>query len=111
MAACGGLRTATKRSTPNMPRFEIVNVPPSRSSCFSLFSRVRPTTSARSAASCGIVFVSQLRRTGTTRPLGIATAMPTLAVGWRWISSPAKSAFTARWRMSATAQTFVRMSE
>ena len=36
--------------------------------------------------------------------------MPTFAVGIRWTSSPAKSAFTARCRIRATAQTFVRMS-
>ena len=41
IAACGGLRTATNCSTPYMPRFEIVNVPPSRSSCESLPSRAR----------------------------------------------------------------------
>src|SRR6185437_12167021 len=36
IAACGGLSTAVNCSTPNMPRFEIVNVPPSRSCCWSL---------------------------------------------------------------------------
>ena len=48
--------------------------------------------------------------TGTTRPSGIATAMPTFALGWRSIASPVKRALTARWRMSAAAQALVRMS-
>src|SRR4029453_4597919 len=46
MPAWGGLRTAVKLSTPYMPRLEIVNVPPSRSSARSLPSRVRETMSA-----------------------------------------------------------------
>ena len=43
IAACGGLSTATNCSMPNMPRFEIVNVPSSRSCVVSLLSRARPT--------------------------------------------------------------------
>src|SRR5262249_14523021 len=43
----GGLGPATNWSTPYMPRFEIVNVPPSTSSWRSLLSRARVTMSAR----------------------------------------------------------------
>jgi hypothetical protein len=41
--------------------------------------------------------------TGTTRPLGAATASPTFAAENRWIFPSTKFAFTARWRMSADA--------
>jgi hypothetical protein len=37
--------------------------------------------------------------------------MPMFAVGKSFTESPAKWAFTSRWRMSASATTFVRMSE
>src|SRR5919206_532561 len=56
---CGGLRTAMNCSTPYMPRFEIVNVPPSRSCWVSFPARARPTTSARAAASSAIVRLSR----------------------------------------------------
>ena len=86
IAACGGLSTAVKRSIPNMPRFEIVKVPPSRSSRRSLPSRARPTRSARAAAISAIVRRSASRTTGTISPFGAATAMPTCAVGKRTIA-------------------------
>ena len=38
---------------------------------------------------------------------GAATAIPTLAAAERWISSPVNVAFTAGWRVSATATSFV----
>ena len=40
----------------------------------------------------------------------MATAIPTFADGCSSIASPAKVALTSRWRISATAQTFVRTS-
>ena len=85
-----------------MPRFEIVNVPPSMSSRVSFPSRARPTSSARARAISCTLLRSTLRMTGTTRPFGAATASPTCALGWRWISSPVKVALMARWRTSAT---------
>ncbi len=94
-----------------MPRFEIVNVPSSRSACWSLPPRVRSTRSARAFASSAIVLRSALRMTGTTSPCGTATANPTFAVGKIRTASPAKCAFTSRWRRSATALAFVRTSE
>src|SRR5262245_45534676 len=81
IAACGGLRTAVKISTPYMPRFEIVNVPSSRSSCVSLASRARSTSWPRSIASSTSDFRSASRITGTTRPRSVATARPTWALG------------------------------
>src|SRR5438034_4927405 len=101
IAACGGFSTAVKRSTAYMPRFEIVNVPPSRSSARSFASRARPTRSARTPAISVSESRSALRITGTTSPCGAATARPTFAVGWRRIASSVNSAFTSRWRMSA----------
>src|SRR6266511_4320124 len=111
MPACGGLSTAVKRSTPYMPRLEIVKVPFSRSSALSFPPRVRSTTSARATAISSIVFVSQDWMPGTTSPCGTATAMPMFAVGKSSTSSPPKCAFMSRWRMRASATTFVRMSE
>ena len=69
IAACGGLSTATNCSTPNMPRFEIVNVPPSRSTGLQLaVAGARPTRSARAAAISAIGQALGARITGTTRP-------------------------------------------
>src|SRR5918995_733134 len=65
IAACGGFSTAMNCWTPNMPRFEIVNVPPSRSPWRSLFSRARPTSSARAFAISWIVSDSARWTTGT----------------------------------------------
>src|SRR5262249_45238623 len=96
IAACGGLSTATNCSTPYMPRFEIVKVPPSRSSWRSLLSRARVTMSLRAAASSAIVFRSAWWMTGTTSPASIATAIPTFALGWNSMASSAHSALTAR---------------
>src|SRR5581483_992543 len=83
IAACGGLRTATNCPTPYMPRFEIVNVPPSRSSGRSFPPRARVTMSARRAATSVSVRRSTPRTTGTTRPCGAATARPMFALGKR----------------------------
>src|SRR5215471_14455618 len=110
IAACGGFSTAVKLSTAYMPRFEIVKVPPSRSSARSLFSRARPTRSARTPAISVNESRSAPRITGTTRPCGAATASPTFAVGCKTIASLVNSAFTSRWRISACAHTFVRTS-
>ena len=98
------------RSTPYMPRFEIVKVPPSRSSACSFASRARATRSARAAAISATVRWSQPRITGTRRPRSVATAMPTFADEWSSTASSAKVALTSRWRISASAQTFVRTS-
>src|SRR5712691_2393375 len=110
IATCGGLRTAMNCSTPNMPRFEIVNVPPSRSSCWSVLLRARSTTAPRSAAICAIVLSCASRITGTTSPCGAATAIPTFALGWMWISPSTKCALTSRCRISAAALTRVSTS-
>src|SRR5918994_6336438 len=108
IAACGGFRTAMNCCTPNMPRFEIVNVPPSRSPWRSLFSRARPTSSARASAISWIESDSARWITGTTSPCGAATAIPTFAVGKRLIPSSPKWALTERFRISALAEIFVK---
>jgi len=81
MATCGGLSTATNRSMPYIPRFEIVNVPSSRSASWSFPSRARATRSARTEAISCTDFRSASRMTGTTSPVGAATAIPTFAPG------------------------------
>jgi len=45
MPVCGRFRIGVDISDPNTPPFEIVNVPPSNSSSFSLLSRARPAKS------------------------------------------------------------------
>ena len=111
IATCGGLRTAVNCSTPNIPRFEIVNVPPSRSARFSLLSRARPTRSARARAISCTVRRSASRITGTTRPCGAATAIPTWAPGMTLDRPrPLNVALTGGWRMSATAASFTSTS-
>src|SRR3954469_25988462 len=110
IAACGGVSTAVKLSTAYMPRFEIVKVPPSRSSARSFASRARPTRSARAPAISVSESRSAPRITGTTRPWGAETARPALALGWRRMASSVNSEFPSRWRMSACAQIFVRTS-
>ena len=87
-----------------------MKVPSSRSDSWSLPSRARATRSARAAAISWIVRRSASRMTGTIRPFGAATAMPTCATGKRRIASPVKCAFTAGWRTSAAAETFVSRS-
>src|SRR4051794_8141292 len=96
IAACGGLITATNCSMPNMPRFEIVNVPSSRSCVVSLFSRARPTISPRAFAISARDCRSTERNTGTTSPCGAATAIPTFAVGNFSSASSVYCTFTSR---------------
>src|SRR5579862_5115671 len=110
IAACGGLRTAMNCSTPNMPRFEIVKVPPSRSRAVSLLSRARPTTSPRADASSASDSRSTLRTTGTTSPCGAATAIPMSAVGNRSSASSVYWTLTSGWRTSAWAESLARRS-
>src|SRR5579884_1075954 len=110
IAACGGLSTATNCSIPNMPRFEIVNVPSSKSRVVSRFSRARPTESVRAAATSASDSRSTDRSTGTTRPCGAATAIPTFAVGNLSRASSVYWTFTSRCRISACAQTFASRS-
>src|SRR5919198_1167435 len=103
--------TAVNRSTPYMPRLEMVNVPPSRSSRRGFPSRARVTTSPRTAAISATDFRSHSGMTGTTRPAGRATARPMFAFGWNSIASSAQCAFSSRCRISAAAHTFVSRSE
>ena len=88
MHACGGLMIAEKLCTPNMPKFEIVKVPPLSSSGFSLFSRARPAISLISVA----ISYSPLRfvflMTGAMRPWSVCTAMLMFTLlNWRTKSS------------------------
>ena len=64
---------------PNMPRFEIENVPPMYSCGFSFFSRARAARSFISAAICASPLVCASRTTGVISPPSIATATDTCA--------------------------------
>ena len=66
IAACGALTIASNESTPYMPRFEIVNVPPETSSGRSRPSRAAATSSCRRAAICASSSRSASWMTGTT---------------------------------------------
>src|SRR3954454_19026872 len=110
IAACGGVGTATDCSIPYMPRFEIVNVPSSRSCAVSLLLRARPTTSPRAAPTSTSDSRSTERTTGTTRPWGAATAMPMFAVGNFSNASSLYCTLTSRCRISACAQIFASRS-
>ena len=93
-----------------MPRLEIVNVPPSMSSRWSLPSRARPTTAARAAATSASDRCSAPWITGTISPRSVATAIATFAYGKTSSSSSVNWTLTARWRMSAAAHTFTSTS-
>ena len=72
-----------------------MNVPPSRSGSFSLLSRARDRRGRRARGRSPAPCAAPPRgSTGTTSPCGAATAIPTFAAGWRWISSPVNVAFT-----------------
>ena len=83
MATWGGLSTGVNDSTPRLPRLEMVNVPPLRSStpmepatawaASSFMRRARPTRD-RSWLS---------RTTGTTRPRSVSQAKPMWTAAWR----------------------------
>ena len=58
MAAWGALIMAVNSAMPNMPRLEMVKVPPWNSSNFSLFVRARPASSFTSAEICWTVLAA-----------------------------------------------------
>ena len=76
MAASPGLMIALNSSTPNMPRFETVNVLPVRSSTDAVPSRAAAASAAARSWICSTVSRSASRMTGTTSPVGTDTAMP-----------------------------------
>ena len=78
IAACGGSTIAVKEWTPNMPRFETVNVLPVSSSGLRLRPRARSARSRDSAAICASDFWSASKSAGTSSAPSTATAIPTL---------------------------------
>jgi hypothetical protein len=76
MALCGGLMIGVESIEPNTPPFEIEKVPPVSSSMESLPSCARLPKSAMTFSISAIESWSALRMIGTTRPRGLATAMP-----------------------------------
>lgn len=74
IALCGGLIIGVPINDPNTPPLLIVKVPPSISS-IAIAPRRAFSPNAASAISMSAKFLlSTFLRTGTTRPLGVATA-------------------------------------
>ena len=104
MPGSGGLMIASNEVTPNMPRFETVNVPPSISCWRTLPLRARATMSLVAAAISVSVMRSASRSTGTIRPSSSATAMPTCACSWCTMRSPSHERWNCGCSISETAQ-------
>ena len=66
IAACGGLITAVNASTPYMPRFETVNVPPETSGGVILPARTFSAAARASRAICPRDLRSASKIVGTT---------------------------------------------
>ena len=108
---CGGLITAVKSFTPNIPRFETALVPPWYSSGFSFRSFARAAKSFISLAIVESVLVSTARMIGVISPLfGSATATPTSACLWRSIALSVQETLASGTRLSATPSAFTTMS-
>src|SRR6266850_1414219 len=85
-----------------MPRFEIVKVPPCRSSGRRLPARAASTTSCRRAEIAARSSLSASCTTGTTRPSSVATAIPTLIASATTIEPSSHVALTRGCRRSAS---------
>ena len=108
---CGGLITAVKSFTPNIPRFDTALVPPWYSSGFNLRSLARAVKSFISFAIVDSVLVSTARMIGVMRPLfGSATATPTSACLWRSIADSVQETLASGTCASATPSAFTTMS-
>ena len=108
--ACGGLITASKLSTPIIPRFEIAKLPPWYSCGASLRSRARAARSFISPDSAESDFRSASRITGVNRPPSIATATATSEGFSRRIRSPAQTALQSGTSCSASADALMMKS-
>ena len=97
---------AVNSVTSNMPRFEMLKVPPENSSGLSLRSRARVARSFTSREISRIDLRSALRTTGTISPSLIATATPTCTSPWTAIDSAPQEALTAGNFRSARAAAF-----
>merc|ERR1719394_588226 len=74
MASWGALMMAVNSAIPNIPRLEMVKVPPWNSSSLSLFSLALLASSLTSAEICWIGLLAASLTIGVMRPLGVATA-------------------------------------
>ena len=106
MADSGGLITAVKLSTSNIPRLLTVNVPPLKSSGRSLPVRASSARCCDSRAIARIRRWSALRMTGTIRPCSSATAMPMCTCFFRIKRSSANETLTCGIRTNAIATAF-----
>jgi len=81
-AASGGIRTAMKLSTSNIPRLETEKVAPVYSCGWSRLFRARSMSARASVEICSSVFAPQSRSTGEIRPSSSPTAIPISMVAW-----------------------------
>ena len=78
MADSPGLRIGVPASTPNTPTLVIVSMPPDMSAGWVRPSRAVAVRPAIASASSRIIIRSASLMLGTTRPRGVAAAMPRL---------------------------------
>ena len=89
----GGFTIAVKLWTPNIPRFEIVNVTPVSSWGFNLFSLALPAISLISVEICSNPFKLVFYKTGDISPLSVWTATDILTFLNNLIESPIQAEF------------------
>ena len=109
MAAWGGLTMALNSRTPNMPRFEIENVPPRYSSGRSPPLRARAARSFISAEISPRPLRSALRTTGAINPPPVATATETSTEPYRTMPSSDQLALASG--ISRSARAAARMTK
>jgi hypothetical protein len=110
IAPCGGLMTASKFSTPIIPRLEIARLPPWYSWGLSFFILARAAKSFISADRADNDLVSASRSTGVKRPPSTATATATSDGLSFKIRSPAHTALALGTVCSASAQALMMKS-
>ena len=103
--------TAANSVIPNMPRLEMLKVPPSRSWGEGLPARARSISCRDSIEIWTRSLASTSFRTGTTRPFGWATAKPMLIRRLTSMWSPPQEALTPGKRRSASALARMTRSE
>lgn len=101
---------AEKLLTPNIPMFEMVNVPPDSSSGVSLFSRARPAISLTSVAIYSKPFKLILRSTGAIKPCGVYTAKLMFTFLNRLTKSPCQDELVSGTLRAAIEAAFITIS-
>jgi len=108
--AYGGLTIAEKLLTPNIPKFETVNVPPLSSSGLSLLSLALPAISFTSV----VIYSSPLRfilfNDGAIKPLSVWTANDIFTLSYCLMKSPIHELLVAGTLTAAKAAAFMTKS-